>query len=185
MRNLAGNPSCDQYIAKELTRARIQLVTHTHEEHSSHEVPWSITGKLGPFIFTRAWRYWIVEGLVPLAVAQELYGDPVGVTDIRVAGHCGCPSPEEYDNLYTADGHRVIEASERPKLEAFMKEVESALSPLPYPFVYSDDPRASTAQLFVDRYHIDSEIGLRIFADTLRKHGLDAQQTTAAPENTP
>lgn len=182
MRNLAGNPLCDGYIAQELTRARIPRVTH--RSHCVHEVPWSITGKLGPFTFTRAWTYWIVEGLVPLAVAQELYDDPVGVTDIRVTGHCGCPSPAEYSRLYTPEGHAVIEASERPKIEAVMKEMGSTASPFPYPFVYSDDPRARAAQRYVHVYHIDSEVGLRIFVDTLRKHGLDAQRNAVTPENT-
>ncbi len=128
MQNLAGNKDCDEFIRSELKRSRIKVV---RGERSKGEVPASITGKLGPFTFVRAWRYWMVSGPVPLAVAKELYADPVGATDVQVAGDCRCPAPEK--PWTTRKGGKE----------------------------------------FVMWYHIDSEIGLRLFADTIRKHGLD------------
>ncbi len=128
MQNLAGDENCDEFIARELSRSRINAV---QGKRSCREVPASITGKLGPFTFTRAWYYWMVSGPTPLAVAKELYADPVGRADVRVEGHCGCPAPEK-------------------------------------PWTIRKD-----GEEFVMSYHIDTEVGLRLFTDTIRKHGLD------------
>mgnify|MGYP001617897671 CR=1 FL=1 len=165
MRNLAGDRECDTSIEYELRRAKIDIV---HGERSSREVPASLTGKLGPFTFVRAWSYWMVAGFVPLAVAKELHADPVGCTDIRVDGHCGCPSPETKLELIARDGRKVINVSLRSEFERILPE-----QGLPKEFIYSDDPAAGGTQAGVTNYHIDSEVGLRLFADTIRKHGLD------------
>jgi len=53
-------------------------------------------GELGPFKFERRWYCWTITGPVPLAAAREMYADPVGRRDVRVAGHRGCPPPEEW-----------------------------------------------------------------------------------------
>jgi hypothetical protein len=135
MMNLAGLPNPDPVIERELTRCRIEVV---RGETSKGEVATSLTGRLGPFTFRRAWYYWIVSGRVPLAVADELYADPVGVTDVRVGGDCGCPDPRDYTMRFVDDvtqGHGSIET-----------------------------------------YHIDSEVGLRLFADAIRRHGLDKSE---------
>lgn len=124
MRNLAGVKECDLFIERELARARIAL--EACGEHRG-EVPYRMIGRLGPIEFRRAWTYWVARGTVPLEVARQLYADPVGSTDIRVAGHCGCPAPEP-PWIDTIDGDK-----------------------------------------FVTSYHIDSEVGLRIFADAIRK----------------
>lgn len=129
MLNLAGRGNCDEVIRRELTRARIPVV---EVARVNREVAYSVMGKLGNLEFTRAWSYWVVSGPVPLNVALELYADPVGVTDIRVAGHAGCPSPADWSRT-TASGR------------------------------------------FVETYHIDTEVGLRIFVDTIRAHNLDSK----------
>jgi len=97
MRNLAGDRNCDAEIRNELVQAGIKIVQH--RERLRSEVPASITGKLGIFEFERAWYYWMVSGNVPLAVAQEMYENPVGKQDVRVIGHCGCPPPHEWTTL--------------------------------------------------------------------------------------
>lgn len=84
---------------------------------------------LGRFKFNRRWRYWRIEGAVPLAVAQELYAHPVGRAGVRVFGDAGAPPPETW-------------------------------------------ARDHGAGLAVHRYDIDTREGLRLFVDTLRKHGL-------------
>jgi len=129
MENLAGNADCDVQIERELIRCGIEVI---RGEKTNREVSSSIIGKLGEFEFVRAWYYWTVRGNVPLEVARELYADPVGKTDVRVAGHCGCPPPEEW----------AMRINEREEAK------------------------------FVTNYHIDSEVGLRLFADTLKLHGL-------------
>lgn len=54
-------------------------------------------GRLYNTVFTRAWYYWVVCGVdMPLADANELYEDPVGRKDIRVAGYAGNASPEKW-----------------------------------------------------------------------------------------
>ena len=128
MQNLAGSDRADKIIEQELNRSHISIVRH--DELRGGEVPTHFTGELSregetAFEFERAWYYWMVSGNVPLAVAQELYDDPVGRTDVRVVGHCGCPPPEKWER----NG-------------------------------------------FIDSYHIDSEVGLRFFVDTLRRHEL-------------
>lgn len=104
MINLAGCKESDEHIARELRRARIDAVSvPVYGEPKA-----TLAGKLGPFTFTRAWRYWVVEGPMPLAVARELYADPIGVDDVRVAGHCGCPPPEPpWVAYYDAAGERL------------------------------------------------------------------------------
>ncbi len=92
MKNLAGDKDCDGPIELELIRCGIEVV---RDQPRDGEVPSSLRGALGKFSFRRAWYYWMVNGKVPLAMANELYEDPVGRTDIRVNGHCGCPAPGE------------------------------------------------------------------------------------------
>lgn len=46
--------------------------------------------------------------------------------------------------------------------------------------VFAED-RAAAGQAFVECYHIDTEVGLRLFADTLRRHGLADGQAIASP----
>jgi hypothetical protein len=123
VRNLAGNPECDLWIAEELRRAMIPAEAC---EPDRCEVPSLLIGRLGAITFRRAWTYWVATGPVPIDIAHRLYEDPIGRTDIRVDGHCGCPAPV-------------------------------------HPWTEIVD-----GQECVTSYHIDSEAGLRIFADAVR-----------------
>jgi hypothetical protein len=120
MANLAGRPDADTHIRRELRRARVPAVV---TKPSGREVAYSVIGVLDSFVFTRAWTYWVVEGPVPLSVAEELYTDPVGRTDIRAAGDAGCRPPDTV-----------------------------------------------AKQGVVNLYHIDTELGLRVFVDAIRVH---------------
>ncbi len=172
MINLAGNPDCDFQIQRELERAGIGVMQHGVRR--KHEVAATLTGKIGEykiFTFTRAWTYWIAEGLVPMAVARELYDDPVGKTDVRVNGSCACPPPiEAQTTLIASDGRTVIDAAERDEFDRLFPE--STRTELAKQYIFSDDPSAAGAQEFIKVYHIDTEVGLRLFADTIKKHGL-------------
>ena len=163
MQNLAGKADADKVIEHELTRSRIEIV---RGERGTGEVPYTITGKLGPITFKRAWYYWMTSGQIPLTIALQLYADPVGKTDIRVDGHCGCPPPEApWVKYYSASGKKLISHAEYGKFQEYMKEgILDADALLKYEA--ADDPTTGTG--YVENYHIDSEIGLRLFADSIR-----------------
>jgi len=158
MKNLAGNTGCDPILRQELQTAGIEIVEH--DSPLPREVPASVTGQLTRkgevgFTFTRAWYYWVVSGDVPLKVAKKMYQDPVGKKDIRVAGHCGCPPPEQWAfpkvdvlrkrNLLSVTFGELAEMCNRGEIKA---------------------PR------FVSTYHIDSQKGLNLFVRTMKKHKL-------------
>jgi len=90
--NLAGRFECDYYIKLELMLAGIDVVP----VKAGGEVPYHFKGKLGKFSFSRAWYYWVVNGPVPLSLANKMYEDEEGKKTIRVQGDCGCPPPEEW-----------------------------------------------------------------------------------------
>lgn len=160
MKNLAGDPNCDADIRRELREAGIGLI---NEDRTKTEVPSTISGEFGVFKFTRAWYYWIVEGKMPLEVAKELYEDPVGRKDVRVAGHCGCPSPDEpWIEWYDSEGRRIFPLSKKHK--DFSHE-EAGYQ------VFFKDP-SKVGKGYIPLYHIDTEEGLRLFTDAIRKHQL-------------
>lgn len=161
MKNLAGVATCDEDIRRELARSYIDAVD---VEEGNTEVPYSVIGKLGDMTLRRAWYYWAVKCRVPLEIAKALYADPVGRTDIRVAGHCGCPTPEESAEWFAPDGAQLIKRSSdcNPNLVETLERAG---------YRVVDDP-ASEGEPFVTSYHIDSEVGLRVFADMVRRHGL-------------
>lgn len=127
-----------------------------------------------PFEFLNYGRgYWIVKGPVPLEVALEIYADPAS-NHIRVDGHCGCPRPEyPWVTWRMSDGTELLTLDDKAQLETV-----SHLSPDFYEgymkrFTFSDDPEVrARAKCYVELYHIDSEVGLRVFVDYLRWHKL-------------
>lgn len=169
MKNLAGNKDCDKEIERELTRCSIEVVP---DQPRVGEVPSSLLGKLGLFTFFRAWYYWVVRGDMPLKIAQELYNDPVGKTDIRVCGDCSCPAPEGvFITWRDKDGKVLLSTIQREALLITCGENNPIVKKVLEEYRFVDDPAAEGSG-FVVSYHIDTELGLRIFADTLKRHGL-------------
>lgn len=165
MRNLAGCSDSDIWAAAELARAGIEIVVG----EAYGEPKTRVWGRLGAIEFRRAWRYWVAAGLVPLDVAKRLYADPVGRTDVRVDGHCACPAPEEPWICYYDGGKRVAvdpDGSEEAEYDALVAKGHLTAESKPR-FVKSAEGLAA----FVDTYHIDSEAGLRLFADAVRAEG--------------
>lgn len=169
MKNLAGNKDCDILIEQELARSRIEIV---RGERRCGEVPASIIGKLGSFTFRRAWYYWIVEGNIPLSMARELYEDPVGKTDVRVSGHCMCPLPDEWVTWLDKDGKECISSKDRKELDELCKRSSLVSGSDLDKYRVSDSPTEDGFSAFITLYHIDTEIGLRLFADMIRKYNL-------------
>ncbi len=168
MENLAGRDDCDSTIRDELTRCGIHIVSG---KRTAGEVPYSLTGALVDtrgriyFTFERAWRYWMVAGRLPLAIAAALYRDPTGRADVRVAGHCGCPAPKEWAHWYTDDGHRIIPVDQKMQAEDLLTNpselLRSVARDLLENYVFSDDPE-SIGTGCVESYHVDSELGLAL-----------------------
>jgi len=163
MKNLAGVKDCDVYIINELNEAGITILS---VNQIKGEVPYTVIGILGNFTFRRAWYYWMVDGDVPLEIAKEIYVSSVGKKDIRVAGNCGCPPPEEWAF---------------PKPEVLIKLGICKPPSNEHPF--GDGPTCEelakmcnngiiTAPRFVDTYHIDSQNGLNLFVNTIKKYDL-------------
>ena len=97
MRNLAGDENCDQYIPHELELADIPY--HNFGFKVGGEVPTTYKGFLDGWNFERAWYYWIArsdENLLLFKYANRLH-KKFG-KEVRVGGHCGCPSPKENYN---------------------------------------------------------------------------------------
>lgn len=173
MRNLAGDSHCDASIRDELEAVNVPLIKG---EASKGEVPATLAGSLGPFTFRRAWYYWVVYGPMPLAIAEELYADPIGANEVRAGGDCGCRPPniwaDHFDGdrkkLLPTDGpdHKLIQDKPwSPGIADILVDIERTCRFVP-------DPRAYASRSFVYIYHIDSARGLRLFVDTVRKHGI-------------
>ena len=107
MFNLAGRIENNPYINLELSLAGIHIL----KGKSKGEVQYNFEGYIGSaceFKFHRAWAYWIVDGFVPLYIANELYADPVGEKVVRVQGHCGCPPPEQWAKTIPEHGEELF-----------------------------------------------------------------------------
>lgn len=125
MENLAGKKDCDDVIIGELEKAGITILKGIKSDgevlyssigvlgewYDAKEIEKSIQkfsgsisikadsmGKYFKYVFVRAWYYWVVRGPVPLPIARKLYEHSIGKKDVRVAGHCDCPSPNEEED---------------------------------------------------------------------------------------
>ncbi len=159
MKNLAGVKECDATIMEELEKAGI-LPFNIARENENTEVPYGVIGRLGDFEFRRAWYYWVVKGSVPLNVAEEMYNDPTGKKDVRVAGHCGCPPPENWA------------FPEKESIVAYLKNAGRELSITNGELANLCNAGEIKGERFVNNYHIDSQAGLNLFVATIKKHGL-------------
>lgn len=177
MENLAGRGNADQQIQKELLKAGVEIVEHNQPLKNS-EIQTTLTGKIGNFEFRRAWYYWVVSGEVPLNVAKELYENPNGREDIRVMGHCGCPSPEKWAEHYDADGKRLYPKELEEELLVYENEpnlgepMRKLIKGVRASTRYVDDPAKEAVKSIIPSYHIDTQEGLNFFVYTLFKHGL-------------
>jgi hypothetical protein len=74
--------------------------------NSREEVPSKAVGNLSMWFFERDWYYWRAHGPgLPVEVAERLhttYG-----RQVRVDGHCGCPSPREWFKGFGVGSYHV------------------------------------------------------------------------------
>jgi hypothetical protein len=123
--NLAGaHKDNDKDCAAELEAAGIPVVK-LEPLRKQGEVQTAVRGELGPWMFTRAWRYWVAEGAgLPLDLAERLH-EKFGKT-VRVEGHCGCPSPREWGKGFAINSYHVDDAEGLKALADAIKEVMEA-----------------------------------------------------------
>lgn len=96
LKNYAGRNDVDDCLIAELRLAgiKVEKMPECFREHSG-EVKTIIIGSLHGWSFKRAWRYWICQGPgLPCDRATMLHSQ-FGA-QVRVDGHCGCPSPLEW-----------------------------------------------------------------------------------------
>ena len=106
MENYAGRRDADNEIAAELEAAGIKVVKMPECFRDQHEVHTNIIGELGGWGFTRAWYYWIASGPgIPPDIAMKLH-EKHG-QEVRVDGHCGCPSPLEWHHGFAVGCYHV------------------------------------------------------------------------------
>lgn len=129
MKNLAISPNSprenmlenDTHVTGELTQAGIQIEGPFEFLREKYESRTALVGILCSWTFERAWRYYIAEGPgIPPDKAEEFHKTWGGY--VRVAGHCGCPSPLEYYKGF-AVGLYHIDSQEG--LNAFAKLLKS------------------------------------------------------------
>lgn len=179
--NLAGSPGVDvdAIVLAELFMVGVEAfrVEARGEVRTRFEGRLEAHGRL--YTLRRAWRYWVVNGLVPLSLAERIYGSrPYGLA-ARVAGHAASPRPEDPWLTYlAADGREVvmIQPGDSPLFDSYRagtldpalsKRVESRLSET---IVVSTQEERS--KLYVSCgvvcYHIDTLPALRTFVDFLK-----------------
>lgn len=192
-KNLAGHnrpiEENDKQIKAELTRAGIPVLQF---DSGIFEVRTTVCGKLilTDFVgaledvcsnkvalprgwcgtFTRAWTYWMVSCRVPLEMAKRIYEHPVGRTDIRVGGHCGCVAPEYpfVEWRCPMNGRKYATMKDREDIEKFKENHPEMYTKFLLEHEFHDDPETVGARGTVDSYHIDSELGLYVFVQFLR-----------------
>lgn len=158
MINLAGIKTCDEQILIEMREAGVERVNIGKRERA--EVPSEYIGKCNNFIFSRAWCYWIVTGYMPLKYAQEMYKNFKDL-NIRVAGHCGNPPPEEWCTP------RDYRNRKQPYLERYLrKEITKA----------EFDAKCNEFRMQGDQcitcYHMDTQEGLNKFVEIVKKYNI-------------
>jgi hypothetical protein len=105
--NMAGVEGCDDTLRAELKAAGI-VAYQLPLQLPNSEVPTCIIGTLEPMRwgFRRAWYYWIADGPgIPPAYATELHRRHG--KDVRVSGHCACPSPLEWHKGFAVGMYHV------------------------------------------------------------------------------
>lgn len=148
----------------------------------------SYDAKLGPFTFKRSHSYyWIAKGPMPIEVAREMYRHPDGRHAVRVDGHCGEPSPDDYGHTWLMpDGRQVTPKTfngEDQEVKWNEMYEKGLLSTDGKNLVFSDDPASLGAKCFIAQYHIDTALGLKLYVDKIREHGLDKLPEPVGWEN--
>lgn len=119
------NPDVKIQVKKELKEAGITFSDAWWVDGG--EVPAGGLGEHHLWSFRRAWYYWVAKGPgIPPELAEEFHKE--WGTQVRVQGHCGCPSPLEYMEGFAVDLYHI---DTQEGLNAFAKLLESIHKPRP------------------------------------------------------
>lgn len=90
------------------------------------EVPTKFIGQLCGWGFTRAWRYWVADGPgVPPARAEEFHR--TWGREVRVDGHCGCPSPLEWFHGFAVGTYHVDTLEGLVAFAALLRSIDTRI----------------------------------------------------------
>ena len=181
--NLAGNSEARQQVLYELKFADIPVLEIPENKNS--EVPSPYIGVLGGkkynfsdeniphiydrfnFIFERAWVYYIVNGYIPLNVAQGMH--KLAGSTIRVNGYAGGQEPTTENAVWIddIDWKRLAPLKE---LDQYSDEFRAKiLKDTTFKFV---DNVEKYGRPYIGTYHIDNQDGLNLFVKVLKENGL-------------
>lgn len=95
MINLAGRKDCDLTIIKEIEESGLEFNEMSFK--TTGEVESNLFCHFHGWKFERFWYYWVAstdETPLLFKFADKLH--ETHGKEVRVAGHCGCPSPREW-----------------------------------------------------------------------------------------
>ena len=119
--NMAGVETCDEVLEKELLEAGIDI----HKLPiilSNSEVPSKLIGGIEKWSFRRAWYYWVAEGPgISLEDATDLFN--THGKEVRTDGHCGCPSPKEWNKNFAPGMYHVDTQEGLNALAAMIRKI--------------------------------------------------------------
>lgn len=174
--NLAGVPAekATEQARRELEWARIRALPY---DASRHPEVWAmvkghISGPQGQLLeLTRAWYYWVVQGPVPLDLARRINRDPCA-PHIRVVGHCDAPPPAHPWVTWYYGDKKVVPIEQQEELVRVAKALKIPIPDVLFlPYAANHEPNIEGAYGVIESYHIDSLVGLRVFADLLHAEG--------------
>ena len=121
--NMAGVEACDEVLEKELIEAGIEVhKLPSFMTVANSEVPAKIIGSVEGWNFTRAWYYWAAKGPgIALEDATELH--ETHGQEVRVDGHCGCPSPKEWNKNFATGMYHVDTQEGLNALAAMIRKI--------------------------------------------------------------
>ncbi|MEI6296599.1 MAG: hypothetical protein WCO84_03055 [bacterium] len=126
------------------------------------EIPTSIAGKIGDFVFERQRGHWWVKGDLSIEIANSLHKSQLG-NNFKFTPQDA--TPDKVAKWKTKEGGKVVLSAEKRKLiEGICKNAEEL-------FIFSNNPSEIATQV-VDNFQIHSEEAVGLFIETLKKHNL-------------
>ncbi len=167
-----GIKKTEKEICHELSISGVPVVSILPKDRG--EIQSSVGGKLGDFRFFRAWYYWVVLGNFPIKVAQEIWETEVGKKDIRAGGDCGPVAPEGYVVSWLApDGRKIINLSEKESADRYILDGVFTQEEVDARWLFAKpEDFARLGEQYVTCYHVDSQQGLNLLLEIMRKHRL-------------
>lgn len=89
------------------------------------EVPSLAIGSLSGWVFERRWYYWAAHGPgIPCEIAEKLHA--THGTEVRVEGHCGCPSPRVWRKGFAIGSYHIDTQEGLNTLAATLRSIYDA-----------------------------------------------------------